>query len=75
MTKTTPFNDIEEVLKYGDEFQGRPEELELAISNALQDPIGINMALITDNILNKGWEPDGLEEKDGYRVYRYKEMK
>jgi hypothetical protein len=74
MTKKTPFNDIDEVLKYVDEFQGRPEELELAISDALQDPIGMNMALITDKILTKGWEPDGFEEKDGYRVYRYKEM-
>jgi hypothetical protein len=74
MTKTTPFNDVDEVLTYVDEFQGRPEELELAISDALQDPVGINMALITDKILKKGWEPDGLEEKDGYRVYRYKEM-
>jgi hypothetical protein len=74
MTKKTPFNDIDEVLKYVDEFQCRPEELELAISDALQDPIGMNMALITDKILTKGWEPDGFEEKDGYRVYRYKEM-
>ena len=74
MTKTTPFNDIDEVLKYVDKFQGRPEELELAISDALQDPIGINMALITDKILKKGWEPDGVEEKDGYRVYTYKEI-
>jgi hypothetical protein len=74
MTKTTPFKDVDEVLKYVDEFQGEAEELELAISDALQDPIGINMALITDRILKKGWEPDGYEEKDGYRVYMYKEM-
>ena len=74
MIKKTPFNDVDEVLTYVDEFQGTPEELELAISDALQDPIGMNMALITDKILKKGWEPDGLEEKDGYRVYRYKEM-
>ena len=74
MTKTIPFSDVDEVLTYVDEFQGRPEELELAISDALQDPIGMNMALITDKILKKGWEPDGFEEKDGYRVYTYKEM-
>lgn len=74
MIKTTPFNDVDEVLTHVDEFQGRPEELELAISDALQDPIGMNMALITDKILKKGWEPDGFKEKDGYRVYTYKEM-
>ena len=50
MTKMTPFNDVDEASKYVDEFKGRPEELELAISDELQDPIGINMALITDRI-------------------------
>ena len=74
MTKMAPFNDVDEVLKYVDEFQGRAEDLQLAISDELQDPIGINMALITDKILKKGWEPDRYEENDGYRVYIYKEM-
>ena len=53
---------------------GKPEELELAISDELQDPIGMNMALITDRILAKGWEPDGFKQENGYRVYLYKEM-
>jgi hypothetical protein len=74
MTNMTPFNDVDEAAKYVDEFKGRPEELELAISDELQDPIGINMALITDRILAKGWEPDGFKQDNGYRIYLYKEM-
>jgi hypothetical protein len=75
MTKMTPLNDVDEAAKYVDEFKGKPKELELAISDELQDPIGINMALITERILAKGWEPDGFKQENGYRVYLYKEMK
>ncbi len=74
MLKITPFNDVDEALKYVDEFKGKPEELELAISDELQDPIGMNIALITDRILAKGWEPDGFKQENGYRVYLYKDM-
>jgi len=74
MSMMTPFNNVDEAAKYIDEFKGKPEELKLAISSELQDPFGLNMALITERILAKGWEPDGYEEKDGYRVYMYKEM-
>ena len=70
----TPFNDVDEASKYVDGFKGKPEELELAISDELQDPISINMALITDRILAKGWEPDGFKQENGYRIYLYKEM-
>ena len=70
----TPFNNVHKASKYVDEFKGKPEELELAISDELQDPIGINMALITDRILAKGWEPDGFKQENGCRVYLYKEM-
>lgn len=69
-----PFNDIDQAAKYVDDFKGKPEEFELAISDELQDPIGINMALITDRILAKGWEPDGFKQENGYRIYLYKDM-
>ena len=74
MLKMTPFSNVDAAAKYVDEFKGKPEELKLAISDELLDPIGLNMALITDRIIAKGWEPDGYEEKEGYRVYMYKEM-
>lgn len=72
--KMNPFTDVHEAVNYVLGFEGRPEELELPISDLLQDPIGMYMALITDKVLSRGWEPAGYEQKDGYRIYRYKEM-
>jgi hypothetical protein len=34
----------------------------------------MNMAIIMDSILEKGWEPGGFVQKAGYRFYIYKEM-
>ncbi len=42
------------------------------IQDVLQDAMGVGMAIITDAILAKGWDLDGFEQRDGYRVYRYK---
>ena len=70
----TPFSDVHEAIKYIDQFKGKPEELELAISDELQDAIGMNMALITDRILAKVWEPNSYKQENGYRLYYYKEM-
>ena len=67
-----PFKDAYEAVKYIEEFDGKASDLELAICDSLLDPIGINMAMITDKIFAKGWEPDGSEEKEGYRIYKYK---
>jgi hypothetical protein len=69
-----PFENAKEAADYVESFDGKAADLRLPISDDLLDPLGINMALITDKILDKGWEPDGYEEKEGYRVYRYKEM-
>lgn len=32
------------------------------------------MAMITDDILDRGWEPDGYVQENGFRIYKYKEM-
>lgn len=69
-----PFTNVDEAINYIEEFMGEPEEFDLAISDELQDPIGINMALITDRILKKGWEPSGFKQENGYRIYLYKEL-
>jgi len=68
-----PFRDVEEAIRYVLSFSGPADEFRLPIDDSLQDPIGLNMALIADKILARGWEPDGYEQKNGYRVYRYKE--
>ena len=69
-----PFNNLNEAVNYIDAFEGNPEEFILAISDDLQDHIGMNMATITDRILAKGWEPNGYEQKNGFRLYLYKIM-
>lgn len=33
------------------------------------------MAIITDKVLARGWEPGGFIQKDGYRIYLYKEAR
>ena len=55
-------------------FTGNADDFELRVSDKLQDPTGINMTIITDTILNKGWEPDGFVQKEGFRIYSYKEL-
>ena len=52
---------------------------ELAISDGMtfagdQDLIGAGMAMILDAILAQDYEPDAFEQRDGYRLYRYKRM-
>ena len=69
-----PINSIEEAQEAIEAFNGRAEDFELPISDELQDPSGMNMAIIVDSILARGWEPNGFVQKAGYRVYIYKEM-
>ena len=68
----TPFNDIDGARRAVEGYEGSPDGFLLPVSDALQDPMGIGMAIITDAILAKGWGLDGFEQRDGYRVYRYK---
>lgn len=67
-----PIERIEEAEQLIESFEGPPEDFKLPISDQLQDPAGINMAIITDSILKRGWMPDGFEQKEAYRVYHYK---
>jgi hypothetical protein len=69
-----PITTIEEARRTIQNFSGGPEDFVLPISDQLQDPIGVNMAIIVDAILDKGWEPDGFEQRDEFRLYRYKTM-
>ena len=62
---------IEEAQEMIRAFEGKPEDFKLPISDDLQDPMGINIAIITDGILKRGWMPGGFEQKQGYRIYKY----
>ena len=72
--KTDPIDSIEQARALIESFSREAEDFTLAISDELQDAIGLNMAILTDYILKKGWEPDGFSQHDGYRVYRYKPL-
>lgn len=66
------FESVDEVVKVLDENAGSKIDLELPISDQLQDPIGMNMAMIMDKLLDLEFMPNGFEQKNGYRIYRYK---
>ena len=67
-----PFADIDSARLAVEKYSGAPEDFQLPISDELQDPMGITMAVITDTVLARGWDLDGFEQRDGYRVYKYK---
>ena len=68
-----PFTDVGAALEFVKSFRGSAEELRLPIDDSLQDPVGMNIALILDHLLGREWEPNGYEQMSGYRIYRYKE--
>jgi len=67
-----PITTVDEAKLSIKSFAGAPENFVLPISDEMQDPVGVNMAIITDCVLAKGWEPNGFEKREGFRVYRYK---
>lgn len=66
-----PITTIENAKKYIKENFKSNEET-LLISDELNDPIGMNMAIIVDDILGLGYDINGFEQKKGYRIYKYK---
>jgi len=72
--KPTPYSRVQAACDAIDAFVGDPVDFELAIADELLDPIGVHMAIITDRILDKGWEPDDFKQYPGFRIYRYKHM-
>jgi hypothetical protein len=54
--------------------EGDAKDFLLPIADELQDPVGINMAIVTDSILARGWQPDGYIQAAGFRIYKYKDL-
>jgi hypothetical protein len=67
-----PFRKIQEAVYFIDAFAGDDSSLRLPIDDVLQDPIGANMAIVLDRALARGWLPNGYEQHDGFRVYKFK---
>jgi hypothetical protein len=74
MKTVKPIASVKEGMQLVDSFMGTPQEFQLAVPEALLDPVGANMALITDRVLARGWQPDGFTQHAGYRLYRFKEL-
>ena len=69
-----PVESLEEAIATIDNYQGTPDNFELTVSPSLLDKSGLAMTIITDRILAKGWWPNGSEEKNGIRIFKYREM-
>ncbi|GLK57573.1 hypothetical protein JOD31_003464 [Methylopila capsulata] len=66
------FHSVSDAIQAIKSYNGAPEEFELRVSNELLDPVGINMAIITDEILARDWTPNGYEQFDEFRLFRYR---
>lgn len=67
-------DSLQEALRLIATFEGSAADFQLTLSEQLLDPVGIHMAVITDHLLARGWEPDGFTQGDGFRAYRYREF-
>ncbi|MET3496550.1 hypothetical protein [Variovorax boronicumulans] len=70
-----PFTRVEAAIAAVEGFDRDLRKFDLAVADSLQDPIGLQMAQITDRALARGWEPISFVQKNGFRLYRYKAMR
>ena len=75
----TMIKSAEEGIKHLEAHPPLGASFQLAISESFTfagkpDTIGAGMAVVLDKILRLGCEPDGFDQKSGFRVYRYKKM-
>ena len=73
------FKSAEEVLAYLETDQPTGGLFQIAISDSFTfagqpDTMGAGMAVILDKILGLGYEPDGFDQKDGYKLYNYERV-
>ena len=76
-SRVQPFRTAESAASYvkATKLEGDTFELDIAdgVTFAGQpDVIGAGMAVVLHAILAQGFEPDGFEQRPGYRAYRYK---
>lgn len=75
VTHVRPFVTIEAAITAIEALDRELKKFELAVSDSLQDYLGVQMAQITDCALARGWEPLSFTQKDGFRLYRYEAMR
>ena len=62
---------LDAALAVVDSYSDQRGQLELPLADELLDDVGLNMAIILDRLLSYGWSPNGYDEQEGYRIYRY----
>ena len=67
-----PVTNVDEARRLIQAHQGSAEDFLLPISDKLQDSVGINLAIVTDTILARGWQPNGYVQEEGFRIYKYR---
>lgn len=71
--KRVPLKTVEEAISYiSTNFKDQEETLWIA--DSLNDSVGMNMAIIGDKLLKTGYMPNGFDQKEGYRIYKYKKF-
>ncbi len=72
----TTFTSAESAAQYVQRTPLPQSQVTLAISaltfSGRPDAMGAGMAVVLDAVLAKGFVPDGYEQQDGYRLYKYK---
>ncbi len=69
-----PIRSVEEGIRRIDAFEGSPEEFELVVPDSMLDPLGVALAMLTDRVLARGWEPNGFKDGAGFRCLLYKAL-
>jgi hypothetical protein len=64
-------DNIEVATKTIAEFDGPAKEFQLLVPDSMNDAAGVNIAIILDAILAKGWMPEGFIQGEGHRIYEY----
>ena len=73
------FKSAEEAADHVNAARMTGDRFEIAISDDFTfagqpDTMGAGMAIVVDGVLAQGYLPDGFEQHEGYRLYRYVSM-
>ena len=71
MQNINPISELDEALRVVEGYNGEPAQFQLPLAEDLHDDLGLNLAIITDSALAKGWTPSDVHQEQGYRVYTY----
>ena len=52
-------------------FDGQAENFDLLLCESFFDPVGVNISIVTDAALEKGWIPFDVEKRNGHRRFTY----